>query len=106
MLLEDFAKYVVDNMTRATLVNALNITNKLSNTKKSSDIYNASDFCRAVLNYLNNKLTEKCTDVIRIYKTIIATDKCLKNLESNVPYNEAMVLDNYIIEIWESLNGY
>ena len=106
MLLEDFAKYVIDNMTRATLVNALNITNKLSNTKKSPDIYNASEFLRAVYNYLNSKLSGDCTDTIKIYKTIVATDKCLKSLESSVPYNETMVIDSYIIEIWESLNGY
>ena len=106
MSLEDFAKYVIDNITRATLVNALNITNKLSNKKVGEGIYNASDFLKAVYNYLLEKLKDSDTERISIYKTIVATDTCLKNLESNIKYNEAMVLDNYIIDIWSSLNGY
>ena len=47
MTLEDFAKYVIDNMSRATLQNALKITERLS-LEESNDKYNIADFCNSL----------------------------------------------------------
>lgn len=44
MEVKDFAKYVIDNISRASLSNALNITDRVLKE------YNALDFCDAILN--------------------------------------------------------
>lgn len=44
MEVEYFAKYVIDNISRASLSNALNITDRVLKE------YNALDFCDAILN--------------------------------------------------------
>ena len=49
---KDFSKYVIDNMHRATLVNALNVSNKLNNGD-----YDVNEFINNSLTYISELLT-------------------------------------------------
>ena len=49
MNVEDFAKYVIDNISRASLVNALNITNNFTGT------YNFIEFLDYMQKYIEQQ---------------------------------------------------
>lgn len=97
MEVEDFAKYVIDNISRASLSNALNITDRVLKE------YNALDFCDAILNecYKYGGGLEARV-LVGICKACYDFKKQLK-LEK---VNEKMILDNLIVNIWEASNGH
>lgn len=97
--LEQFAKYVVDNMHRATLVNALNISQKID----VSDGYPFIEFARAVNNYVGSCCIGGQTTLFAC-KVQVLTDKCVRMYESQYNINKSMIIDNFIIEFWEAVN--
>lgn len=101
MTVGDFAKYVVDNMHRATLSNAMNIADKLDNP----DYYQLVDFAKNIDSYIGDVSVETRLGKIIVCKILVATDDCLKHYMSDIKYNKRMIIDNYIIEIWRAING-
>lgn len=102
MTVKDFAKYVVDNMHRASLANALNITNKLIKTAKAEPEYDFKQFVAEVDDYVRYAVKDEKINSICGYKILIATNKCLKKFESDVKYDELMLIDSLIMDIWEA----
>lgn len=100
MTVSEFAKYVVDNMHRATLSNAMNIADKLDNT----DFYQLVDFAENINKYVGDVVVEKRIGKITAYKILVATYDCLKHYNSEMKYNKRMIIDNYIIDIWRAVN--
>lgn len=100
MTVEEFAKYVINNLGRASLVNALNISEKLDNPK----FYSVNSFILACVNYLlelqnsSKIIPKKCS------RLLVALYNCEKNYNSEIKYNKKMVIDNLIIEMWEACN--
>lgn len=101
MTVSDFAKYVIDNMHRASLANALNISLKLDN----DDYYKFTDFVDNVVEYVNKRLSEKTIDQFEAYNVLVASNDWLKMYKSEFNYNKDMIIDNYIIDLWEIING-
>lgn len=97
MTVSEFGKYVIDNMHRATLSNAMNIADKIDNEQ----FYTFHDFTNAINECVSKSLLESKIDCIKVYKILVAVDKYTKMYNSDVKYNHKMIIDNLIIEIWE-----
>lgn len=100
MTVEEFARYVIDNLGRASLANSFNIAEKLDNP----NFYSVNSFIIACINYIeelqeHSKITPK-----RYSKLLIALYKCDKQYNSTTKYSTKMVIDNLIIEMWEACN--
>lgn len=99
MTCADFAKYMVDNIGRATLANAFNITDKFV-----SKTYDFAEFLQYVDDYVSEKLTS-CKDKIVYYKISIATNKARTMVSSKNKYNLTMIVDDFVEAVWEAVNG-
>lgn len=104
MNVDEFAKFVINNMTRATLSNALNICTKLDN----DEYYKFTDFVKAIYSYVSNILSTNNNniDINKIYSVLVSSNKYLTMYESDINYNKNMLIDSYIIDLWEILNGH
>ena len=93
MSVQEFAKYVLDNIGRATLVNSFNIINKLV----VEDGYPFTEFVESIRSQLKvggekeMRIAIACTDALCHY--------------GDTKYNKQMVIDNFIISVWEAVNG-
>lgn len=93
MSVQEFAKYVVDNIGRATLVNSFNIINKLD----TEEGYSFTEFVESVRNCLTSggekemRIAIACSDALCHY--------------GDSKYNKQMVIDNFIMSVWEAVNG-
>lgn len=96
MTVSDFAKYVVDNMHRATLANALNIANKLDNP----DYYSFTEFVKCLNDYVTQLATDNLIDTLKCSKILVVSSDSLLAYNSNIKYNKMMIIDNYIIDLW------
>ena len=101
MNVSDFAKYVIDNLHRASLSNALNISSKLDN----DEYYTFVDFVDNIIAYVNSRLADKNIDTFEAYNILIYSNNWLKMYKSEFNYNKDMIIDNYIIDLWEIING-
>lgn len=99
MTCADFAKYMVDNIGRATLANAFNITDKFV-----SKTYDFMEFLQYVDNYVSDKLTS-CNNKVIYYKIAVATNKARTMASSENKYNFTMIVDEFVCSVWEAVNG-
>ncbi len=100
----DFAKYVIDNITRATLGNALNITNKFIANKDSKPQYDFVTFQKYVYDYVYSLCSaNKLKPDTAMYVYCLGND-CMNKLQSKYKYNQTMVIDDYIMGLWRLFN--
>lgn len=102
MSCEEYAKYVIDNMYRASLPNALNIATSLIGDAK----YGVNDFINHLITYVELNIQNNKMDKMDAYRIIVHSKDCLDMYNSEFKYNKNMILDTYIINIWEVLHGY
>lgn len=100
MTVEEYAKFVIDNMGRASLSNAMNIAEKIDNP----NFYALCDFVKSVDKYVGNPDVINRLGQIKAYKIVIASDNCLRRYNSDIKYNKRMIIDNYIMDIWRAFN--
>lgn len=98
MTVKEFAKYVIDNLHRASLVNAFNIGDKLDNP----NYYSLEDFINECLLYITDLLSRSKINTNTYGKLIIALSNCEKAIKSEFKFNRRMIIDNLIIEMWEA----
>ena len=98
MELKDYSKYVIDNITRATCGNVLNITNKFLNKE-----YVFKDFLISVIEYVEELLKADKISKSKCYSILHTTNEAIKSL-SKPNYNETYIIDDYFIDIWRILN--
>lgn len=101
MDVKEFAKFVIDNMCRATIGNALNIVNKLDNP----EYYNFEEFIVELQKYVASLLTtdfskDKCYSILSLISTTV------KKYRSNIKYNKTFILNDFIIDLWRIMNGH
>jgi hypothetical protein len=99
MNVEDFAKYVIDNISRASLVNALNITNSFASN------YNFVEFLDYMQKYIEYLVSEKRIKPESAYKVLASIVDAKSYVNSDIKYNTTMVIDTFIIKLWEIFNG-
>lgn len=102
MEVNEFAKYVVDNMCRATVGNALNIVNKFNGPEA---IYKFEDFIVEMEKYIN-KLVADNYDKNICYKVFTLINKTMAKYNSTVKYNKTFILNDFIIDLWRTMNGH
>ena len=98
MTVKEFSKYTIDNLSRASLVNAFNISEKLDNP----DYYKLEDFIKNCINYISELQSNMKINSKKASKLLVALYNCEKNYNSEFKYNKKMVIDNLIIEMWEA----
>lgn len=96
MTVKEFSKYVIDNLNRASLVNAFNIAEKLDN----SNYYSLEDFVHECILYLTDSLVNVKLKPTIACKLLSALFDCEKAINSGL--NRRMIIDNLIIEMWEA----
>lgn len=101
MTTKEFSKYFIDNIGRATLVNALNVSDKLNNGD-----YDIDEFIKECIDYISNLQTTCKFTLEKSSKMLTAFFSCNKDLNSEFKYNKFMILNNLVISIWEISNGY
>jgi len=97
----DFSKYVVNNLNRATLSNALNITNTVISSK-----YNLEEFVNNIIKYSIELGQQDKLNYNLVYNILFYSNKCLETLKNKGSLTDTMILDDYIIEIWRTINGH
>lgn len=100
MSVDKFAEYVVNNLCRATLANAMNIADKLDNP----DYYVFTEFNDFVIRYLGTLSVQQFLGNVKVCKMLYACYKASEAYNSNFKYNKRMIIDNYIIDLWNAIN--
>ncbi len=98
MTVKEFSKYVIDNLNRASLVNAFNIAEKLDNP----NYYSLEDFVHECVLYLTDSLVNVKLKPTIACKLLSALFNCEKAINSEYKFNRRMIIDNLIIEMWEA----
>ena len=96
MGVEEYAKYVIDNMHRATLVNALRIPEKLKS-------FDDNEFIDCSIKYISQLVSSGKIANETACRLSVAFYNCKKDLNSKFNYSKYMVLNNLIMELWEIL---
>ena len=96
MSVNDFAKYVIDNMHRATLVNALKVSDKLI-----SCVYDVNEFINCSLSYVSDLFSCGKIDKEKSCRLSVAFFNCKKDYNSPHNYSKNMILNNLIMSVWE-----
>jgi hypothetical protein len=99
MTLDEYAKYIVDNMGRATLTNALTISSKFDTE------YNFNDLLISMQKYISTLIDNDKFNKDKCYNLFSAISQSLKKYRSNVKYNKLFIYNDFIIDIWRIFNG-
>ena len=98
----EFAKYTLDNMARATLVNALSISDKF----KGQQAYDLDTYIISLEKYICTYIKDNVFNAYQANQLFAAIYTYKSKIASNFNYNNAILLDDLIIAIWEAINGY
>ena len=100
MDVKDFAQYVVNNMHRATLSNALSISAKLD----TEGFYKFPEFLDELYKYAIECLSSKRIDTNKCYKILALTNETLTKYNSTFNYNKVYLIDDFLIKLWYILD--
>lgn len=95
----EYAKYVVNNMGRATLGNALNIATKFVSE------YDFTEFLTSINEYIGVALTSNLLPKDKCYNILYLSNKASKMLKSEFRYNKSFIIDDFIVDMWGVING-
>ena len=101
MSVEKFAQYVINNLNRATLANAMNIADKLDNP----DYYEFQEFNNYIMQYVGTESILNFLGKAKVYKILSACYDAVKAYNSEFKYNKRMIIDDYIIKLWCAVNN-
>lgn len=101
MEVKEFSKYVVDNLGRATVGNALNIINRLSEIAPATFV----DFVNEVIKYSETLMSNGTLNKNTCYKIVVLSNKILTKYNSDVKYNKTFIMNDFIIDLWRIING-
>lgn len=101
MTIEEYAKYVMQNIGRATRGNAIRIVDKLGDDNE----YPFLDFVACIENYVNEQLSSSQPDSNRGFYVLVAVRRAKIRYTSNNTPNKRMVIDNFILDLWDAING-
>ena len=100
MTVEEFSKYVIDNMPRATIGNALNISLRINGTE-----YEFPSFIKGVEAYISECLIKGKGVKEKSYGIFYICNKYLKQYNSSFNYNKEYIINDFIIDLWRIMNG-
>jgi len=100
MTVGEFSKYFIDNISRATVSNALKVTIKVNDTD-----YMFNDFIRGIITYIENCIKENRFTPEKCYGIIYLCNKALKKFNSEIKYSKEYIVNDFIIDLWRLMNG-
>lgn len=100
MTCAEYAKYVMQNLGRATRGNAVKIVDKLGDGNE----YNFLEFVDNIEKYVSANLSSANPSSNISLWVMVAVNSARARYNSNVNYNKRMIVDNFIIDLWEAVN--
>lgn len=100
MSTKEYARYVINNMHRATLANALNISGKLDKPEG----YKFDEFLVEMQVYVKECLEQKKIDGTKCYEILSVISKSLRAYKAEFNYNKIYIIDDFLIELWHILD--
>ena len=100
MSVQQFSAYVIENMHRATLANALNIADKLDN----ADYYSFTDFTQSITVYVAGAEVARRIGNVKMCRIVALIYDIMNKYNSDIKYNKRMLIDNFIISLWQIMN--
>lgn len=94
----EYAKYTLDNLCRATLANAFNISSKID----VQGCYTFKDFATGLKDYAILRLQQTNSDLY--YDIITTINKHIKLYDSSISCNKRLLIDDLIIDLWTLIN--
>ena len=101
MNVKDYAKYVVDNMSRATIGNALRIGLKLD----VEDGYNFLEFLKEIELYITTLVSQNKYDKNKCYAIFTIISEATRKYNSNINYTKKYIINDFIIDLWKIIEG-
>ncbi len=102
MNVEEYAKYVMQNLGRATRGNAIKIVDRLG----EGNDYDFLEFVDNIEKYVSANLSSSAPSSNISLTIMIAVNSArLRYSSNNARYNKRMVIDNFILDLWEAVNG-
>ncbi len=99
MNVKDFAKYVIDNLNRATCGNTLSITQKFTKNE-----YDFIEFIQNFREHLSNYIVEDKMDLDKCYSFLHYSKKALDE-HNEGKIDKVYIIDDFLINIWRVENG-
>lgn len=100
MNVQEFAKYVITNMHRATLSNALNISTKLD----TEGFYKFNEFLEELYKYTITCLSDNRIESSKCYRILSLANETLEKYNSTFNYNKIYLIDDFLIKLWTILD--
>ena len=82
------------------MIYILNIADKID----AEGYYKIEDFVKAIEAYIGTEKALKFLGKLKVSAIIVACYNCLKDYNSDFKYNKRMIIDNFIIDLWEASN--
>ena len=102
MSVEEYAKYVMQNLGCATRGNAVKIVDRLG----EGNDYDFLEFVGNVEKYVSANLSSSNPSSEKSLLIILAVNSArVRYMSNNARYNKRMVIDNFILDLWEAVNG-
>ena len=101
MTVEDYAKYVINNITRATIGNALKISDKLD----TDNNYKFLDFINYFSTYICELNKDGKLNNDKFYSIMYIINNCINKYNSNINYNKRFIINDFIIDFWKIMEG-
>lgn len=100
MLNKDYAKYIINNINRAVIGNALQIGNKID----TQDGYAFTELLNNIQDYLVELLSQNKIDKDKCYSIFYIVKESLKKYNSNFKYVKKYIINDFIIELWKIMH--
>ena len=100
MTVEEFSKYFIDNISRATVSNALKVTIKVNDTD-----YMFNDFVKGIITYTETCIKENRFKPSICYGILYICDKYSRKYNSEIKYSKEYIVNDFIIDLWRLVNG-
>lgn len=95
----DYSRYIINNITRATIGNALKISDKIDTEYKFLDMLN--EICLYIDELIiNGNLNKECC-----YSIYYIINKYKKQYNSSFNYNKKYIINDFIIDLWKIMNN-
>ena len=93
----EYARYVIDNINRASMANTLNIVKSLCGEKAT---YDPKEFLESVIKVLGDIVVFGNLGTKKTYEIVVLAQKALDSLESD-KHKLQMVIDEFILKLWK-----
>ena len=96
----EFARYIITNMHRATLANALNISKSID----KPGLHSFEELLVEMQIYVKECLQNQKIDSNKCYEILSTISNSLRNYKATFNYNKIYIIDDFLINLWHILD--